>query len=341
MKQFVNLSYILELKRLKQLAKQALLDYDLEIAELQILTHGENTTFKVKTKANKFCQSSNEFDTYVLRIYSHNKHNPAAIQSELIWLTSLLRHTDLIVPKPIPNQNNSLLTIATASEIPEPRYCVLFQWLPGSFVKTKFSNETMKQIGEFLARSHNHSQQFKPPQGFERPIWDEDGLLGSFPIDLLIESEAFSQQDRKVLNSAALKIREYFAKLIQDDESFGLIHGDLHFDNCKFYRNKIQVFDFDDCGWGYYLYDLAVSLYYLREQDNFDTLQTSLFEGYQAVRLLPKQYEFYLEAMMAARCLHLMRDLFLCQDNPKLKAIIPIFVNLTIEQMNQFLEKSP
>ena len=196
----------------------------------------------------------------------------------------------------------------------------------------------MKQIGEFLARLHHHSQQFTPPEGFERPKWDEDGLLGSFPLDLPIESEAFTPSNRKVLNLAALEIRERLAKLGQNAESFGLIHGDLHFNNCKFDRGKIQVFDFDDCAWGYYLYDLAVNLYYLRQQENFSALQTSLFEGYQTSRSLSEQHEFYIEAMIAARRLHLMRDLFLRQDNPKLKVIIPNFINLTIEEMNQFLK---
>ena len=44
--------------------------------------------------------------------------------------------------------------------------------------------------------------------------------------------------------------------------------------------------------------------------------------------------------MIAARRLNLMRDLFERQDNPKLKAIIPQFINSTIEQMNWFLKKN-
>ena len=339
MKPFVDLSYGGQIKRLKQLAKQALLDYDLDIKELTTLDHGENTSFKVKTKTDKINQDSNS-GQYVLRIYRPNKHAQVAIKSELIWLISILQNTNLIVPQPTLTRQNSLFTIATLPRIPKHRCCVLFKWLPGRSIKTKISKNQIKQIGEFLAQLHLYSQRFKLPQGFERPIWNEDNLLGTSSFESIVESEALSKPERKLLSLAALEIRERLGKLAQNPKSFGLIHGDLHLGNCKFYRGQIQVFDFDDCGWGYYLYDLAITLYYLRRQDNFEALQASLFEGYQAVRLLPKQYESYLEAMMAARRLHLMRDLFLRQDNPKLKAQIPKFINLTIEQMERFLNFS-
>ena len=86
-----------------------------------------------------------------------------------------------------------------------------------------------------------------------RPRLDEDGLLGAFPITLPIESEVLiSPQNQVVLQAAALHIRDQMQSLEQQSETFGLIHSDLHLGNCKFYKDKVQVFDFDDCGWGYY-----------------------------------------------------------------------------------------
>lgn len=338
MKRFTDLSYEGQVKRLKQLARQALLNYNLGQVQLINLAHGENTTFKVEVKANFSSQNLKELNRYVLRIYRHNKHSIAAIHSELLWLASLHHENDLVVPEPMPTLEGSLLAIAEAPGVPEPRCCALFRWLPGRFLKTRLNDRAMEDIGRFLARLHQHSQRFVPPEGFERPRWDENGLLGAFPVTLPSEGEDFVlPQNQAVLKSAALQIRERLQTLGQHLGSFGLIHNDLHFGNCKFHKGKMQVFDFDDCGWGYYLYDLAVTLYYLRHREEFSTLQTALLEGYQEVRSLPEQHESCLKAMIVARRLHLMRDLVLRQDNPKLRALIPKFIDVSIEEMKKFL----
>jgi len=48
--------------------------------------------------------------------------------------------------------------------------------------------------------------------------------------------------------------------LAEETGAFGLIHGDLHHENFLFHRGEARAIDFDDCGWGFHLYDLAVTL---------------------------------------------------------------------------------
>ena len=45
----------------------------------------------------------------------------------------------------------------------------------------------------------------------------------------------------------------------------GLIHADLHYENFLFHDGVARAIDFDDCGWGFYLYDVAVTLWELEE----------------------------------------------------------------------------
>jgi len=40
----------------------------------------------------------------------------------------------------------------------------------------------------------------------------------------------------------------------------GLIHADLHLGNALFWSDEVRVIDFDDCGFGYWLYDIAFAL---------------------------------------------------------------------------------
>lgn len=183
MKPFADLSYGGQVKRLKQVALKALLNYNLGQVSLISLDHGENTTFKVES--NQFSQTlKGPNQWYVLRIYRPNKHNIAAIHSELLWLVSLRYETDLVVPESVPTQEGFLFAIVEAAGVPEPRCCVLFRWLPGRSVRTGLNIKIMERVGRFLARLHQHSQQFVPPEGFVRPKLDEDGLLGAFPISL-------------------------------------------------------------------------------------------------------------------------------------------------------------
>lgn len=338
-KPFADLSYTGQVKRLKQLARSALDKYDLGQVRLISLGHGENTTFKVEAQSNKSSQNSHDNRWYALRIYRHNKHTPAAIQTELLWLVSLRQDTNLIVPKPVPTQEGALMAIAQAPGVPEPRCCALFHWLPGRTLDLGFSTKAMEQIGRFLAQLHQYSQQFVPPAGFVRPRLDENELL-RVPISLPTESEEIiPPAEQAVLEAIANQIREQMHCLEQQPESFGLIHGDLHHHNCKFHRGEVQVFDFDDCGWGYYLYDLAITLYYLRDRQEFSPLQQALFRGYQQVRSLPTQHETCLKALMAARRIHLLRDLLLRQDNPKLRALTPKFVASSVEELEKLLNR--
>lgn len=166
MKLFADLSYGGQVKRLKQLALKALSNYNLGQVRLVSLDHGENTTFKVvgSNRSSQTLKGLNQW--YVLRIYRPNKHNIAAIHSELLWLVLLRQETDLVVPEPVATQDGSLFALTEAVGLPEPRYFALFRWLPGRSLDAGLNARAMERIGRFLARLHQHSQQFVPPEGF-------------------------------------------------------------------------------------------------------------------------------------------------------------------------------
>ena len=89
-------------------------------------------------------------------------------------------------------------------------------------------------------------------------------------------------------------------------EAFGLIHGDLHPENVLFERGRVRAIDFDDCGWGHYLYDLAVALSELRWRPDYDAHRAGLLRGYRATRPLPVDDERHLEVFHGLRLLQLV-----------------------------------
>jgi len=70
-------------------------------------------------------------------------------------------------------------------------------------------------------------------------------------------------------------------------DTVGLIHADMHLGNALFWRGEVKVIDFDDCGFGYWLYDIAVSLWELRHRNDYGHFRSALIDGYTRRRPLP------------------------------------------------------
>ena len=81
----------------------------------------------------------------------------------------------------------------------------------------------------------------------------------------------------------------------------GLIHADLHLGNALFCRGDVMVIDFDDCGFGYWLYDIAVALWELRDRDDYAQFLAALIEGYTKHRPLPPGGLAHLDDFIATR----------------------------------------
>ena len=68
------------------------------------------------------------------------------------------------------------------------------------------------------------------------------------------------------------------------DSDHGLIHADLHLWNAVFAGGRVQLIDFDDCGFGPRLYDLAVALWEQRDSPGYPEFRAALLAGYLGVR---------------------------------------------------------
>jgi len=86
---------------------------------------------------------------------------------------------------------------------------------------------------------------------------------------------------------------------------YGLIHADLHQENYLFHRGHVRAIDFDDCGLGHFVYDLAATLSELRGRPDYAVLRAGLLRGYRAVRPLRAEHERYLEVFYGLRLLQL------------------------------------
>jgi len=298
--------------RFRHLVAEALSAYDVWPVRVSPLPRGDNVAFRVETA---------EGQRYVLRIHRvrgdpwHPRRNAAQVESELTWLTALCRETDLVVPEPLPNRLGALLTIAEVEDVPEPRICVLLRWVEGRFLEAGLTPRHMERVGGFIGRLHLHALAFEPPKGFVR------GRLGetSPEVATFVEETVANVRGRDAAAIAAeviCRARETQRALGDTAEAFGIIHGDLHQENYLFHRGDVRAIDFDDCGWGHLLWDLAVTLSEVRYFPNYETLRTAVLRGYRHVRPLAEDLERHLEPLMALRLLQLMLWFLEQRDNP-------------------------
>ena len=85
---------------------------------------------------------------------------------------------------------------------------------------------------------------------------------------------------------------------------YGLIHADLSVDgNLVYHAGEARPLDFDDSGFGYWLFDLGVALaHYFADYENpKPMMQDVLVEGYQETTPLSEVHLEYLEWFTAAR----------------------------------------
>ena len=160
----------------------------------------------------------------------------------------------------------------------------------------------MKQIGALLGHLHNASKDFKTPKGFTRPRWDLAGLQGkALNVKPATALEAMTEDQLDTLDEVTEKVSKATAELDNAEDAFGMIHGDLQTHNLIFDGDEIKAIDFDASGWGYYVYDVAISLQRWRDHPDLAKLEAALLKGYRTVRPLPDEQLKHMSTLLAGR----------------------------------------
>lgn len=306
-----------ELGRLRRLAGVMLSQFGIEDAGLTVLRHEHNTTFRVDTGGGR----------YVLRLNRIGIHDKRTLGSEMGWLTALAKDTDLGVPVPVAARDGSLVVSASVPGVPEPRLGVLLGWQEGRFVDRQLTPRHLASVGALLGQLQRHAQGWTPPRGFARPRVDmlttaarrrsiagpaaalSHGLKAAADDEadvLELVARLLGDDDRRVIADALRITRRSTAALASTPNAWGLIHADLHHENFLFRGRRALAIDFDDCGWGAHVYDLAVPLSELEGRPNYQALRNAILDGYARERALPHGYEDHLRALMLLRRVQLI-----------------------------------
>ena len=246
--------------------KTALSFYGLD-TDTKLLRNYDNLVYQVKAE-----------QVYALKIYSPTINYQRLI-STVEWLSALRRDTDLLVPKPVPNNRGNLI-----SQI-EDRYCVLFEWLNGEPVSRSMSSEVARKIGEIIAKLHLHAVNYRP-NNYTGDRFDYNYFFGSASW-WQAEAKERLQNNYESLIPAIEKAKGLISSMEESPEQFGMIHSDLHFSNVISNKEQYAVIDFGECGMGYYLMDIAVTESEFEDYKSADELIAAFRAGYRDYRSFP------------------------------------------------------
>jgi Ser/Thr protein kinase RdoA (MazF antagonist) len=256
----------------------------------------ENHIFRVDGPGGRF----------FLRVHRPGYQSAAAIESELAWLTALRAETELPVPRPMPGRDGRLLQRLASGGA--RRHAVLFATEPGR--EPTLADDLgalFETLGRYAATAHRHAEAFRPPPGFVRPRWDagaildSGGLWGDWRRAPRVEGRVGA-----VLVQLDGALRAELAAYGEAPDRFGLIHADMRLANLLVEGERVTLIDFDDCGFGWFMYDFAAAISFHEEDVRAREWRGRWLAGYEAVRPLAAADRRVLDAMVLLRRMALL-----------------------------------
>lgn len=282
-----------KIRRLHGIARAALENYDLDVVRLKCVARHTNTTFRVDTADRR---------TFALRIGASRTDTEVDTPTELAWLDALSGEKAIAAAHPHRNRAGDMVTLVEHPGIPDERKCVVFDWLRGSPIGDAADRDDYRLLGELAARLHDHGERWSRPSGLRPLVWDRVFYYPTEPVVL------YGEQYRRLMTPQRFEVVRAVEEMCETELSrihnelpVSILHGDLHPWNVIREGDRLFVFDFEDVMIGAPVQDIAITLFYNRDHDDYAGLRAAFEHGYTTLRPWPVEYDGQLELLMAAR----------------------------------------
>jgi Ser/Thr protein kinase RdoA (MazF antagonist) len=232
----------------------------------------------------------------ILRLHRQGYHTRPEIASELAWLTALQDLPGLNAVRPIPRAQGLVTAV-------DSRHLVAFATIDGQELQPGDDlARWFAPLGEITARLHLHARQWTPPHGFTRKRWDVDTILGPNPHwGHWRQAQGLDRRGETLLARATEALAAKLCDYGTGPETFGLIHADLRLANLMVDGDTLTAIDFDDCGFGWWAYDLASALSFIETDPRLPDLIAAWVTGYTRVAHLRPEDHAMIPALIFLR----------------------------------------
>ena len=275
-------------------AKAAVGSYRLDNASFRISGVGfdiANMLFFVDTENARFTLRLHQAGTAVHKI-----------QSEIYWLQALRNKGGIKTLSPVPGRDGEMIQCTSPNDLPS-RYATVYDWIPGETLgalsAAEKTPELIRSLGSMVGRMHSVSETLELPDWFTRPrYYDIEWVTLQVEKGLASGNIDDAAEAREKLASLPSRFSQFVTEHGERRDAFGLIHLDLAPHNIVVSEGQLCPIDVREFGFGYYLSDILTLSRQLSEDE-----RTIFFEGYQEVRLLPKDYRQQLALFEEIRAL--------------------------------------
>jgi Ser/Thr protein kinase RdoA (MazF antagonist) len=213
--------------------------YDLELSSIKEIDTFENFIYEAK-----------RLDKSVILRISHSSYRDInQIQAEIDWI-DFLKQKGMPVVQPLKSKSNIFVEEIKLKD--SSFYTTLFEKIEGESGeknRSLLTSDIIHKWGSILGRMHVLTKAYQPNPQYMRKQWDEqpeivniDEILADYPI---------------ILDKSQKLIKE-IQSLPKDENSFGLVHYDLHESNIIIDGENITAIDFDDSLYDWFASDIAV-----------------------------------------------------------------------------------
>ncbi len=266
-------------------AARALNDWDIGAKAISLVSHSENIVFRVDSECGQ---------PFVFRFHRPGYHTLPELHGEFQW-TAALNRSGIGAPVPRLSRDKHAFVPFNLPELSQTRYVSMVEWVEGTPMATLIEQETdpsrlasyFRKVGKLAARIHNQATHWRLPEGFERHAFDADGLMGEYPFwGPFWEQSDLTPADRAQIIYGRDKIYDLLSQYGKERANYSLIHADLHPGNLITTGENVHIIDFDDSGFGWHQYELAVAISYYQDNPHFETIREAIIAGYLTERPL-------------------------------------------------------
>lgn len=318
-----------QIERLTKIIEDNLtLKYDFpESFTVTLLKYSENIIFKIS-----FDNDCHE--EVVFRIHRPGYHDMDELNAELIWMDEISAETDIKLPLVYKGKDGEFIVDF------EGYKCSVISFLYGTVLGKLDDdelNKAMVEMGEITAKLHTQSENRASRKKLKRFEWDvhnffdNDGVWGGYRMYPDLTNNQLSVLE-KCEKAIVCKLEDYG----RTSNHYGLIHADLHFFNVIRNEGKNQIFDFDDCGYGFFMYDLGCTL--VTYSKDLEKLTDAWVSGYEKVRRLSDEDKKMLPVFILIRRIVRLAWLASHMDSDTKKTVDSDYVDITIDMAQQFIQ---